>query len=267
MPSLRDLQRGFSAATLFGDGTAIARLSVIAGELDPQTRIAIYRNNILGNYRKVLAATFPVVRQLVGRPFFDAAADQFVRGYPSHHGDVNRYGGDYAEFLALYPPARELSYLADVARLEWAIDQANIAADAVPLDVTTLGAVAPDALAELRFQLHPSARLIASPFPILRIWQVNQPGHDGDDHVDLGDGADQLLVIRGDRGVAIDRIGKGEHAFLTSLAANVTLGVAATRAAEAEAEFDLAAALRRHVANHALVAFRAPAEHARRGQR
>jgi hypothetical protein len=265
MPSLRELQRGFSAAALFGDGAAVVRLSIVAGDLDPQTRIAIYRNNILGNYRKVLAATFPVVRRLVGGPFFDAATDQFVRGHPSRHGDVNRYGGDYAAFLVSYPPARELNYLADVARLEWAIDQANIAADAAPFDMTALAAVVPDALGELRFRLHPSARLIASPFPILRIWQVNQPRHEGDDRVDLGEGADTLLVTRGGRGVAIDRLGKGEHAFLSALAANATLGVASSRAGEVEPEFDLASALRRHVASHTVVAFRAPSTRTRRG--
>jgi hypothetical protein len=265
MPSLREWQRAFSAATLFGDGAAGARLSIVAGDLDPSTRIAIYRNNILGNYRKVLSATFPVVRRLVGGSFFDAATDQFVRGHPSHHGDVNRYGGDYAAFLATYPPARELSYLADVARLEWAIDQASIAANSTPLDVTALAAVAPDALAELRFRLHPTARLIKSPYPILRIWQVNQPDHDGNDHVDLGDGADLLLVTRGGQGVSIDRIGTAEHAFLAALAANATLGVAASRATDVDAEFDLAAALRRLVANHTVVAFRVPAKRTRKG--
>src|SRR5260370_32597409 len=222
MPSLRELQRGFSAATLFGDGAAVATLAIVAGNLDPQTRIAVYRGNILGNYRKVLAATYPVVRRLVGGPFFDAATDQFVRGHPSRHGDVNHYGGDFAVFLASYPPARELNYLADVARLEWAIDQANIAADAAPLDVAALAGVAPDALAELRFSLHPAARLIASSFPILRIWQVNQSSHEGDDYVDLGEGADTLLVTRGGNGVAIERIGKSEHALLRALAANAT---------------------------------------------
>jgi hypothetical protein len=265
MPSLRELQRGFSAATLFGDGAAIARLSIVAAGLDPQTRIAVYRNNILGNYRKMLAATYPVVRRLVGASFFDAATDKFVRGHPSHHGDVNRYGGDFAVFLASYPPARELAYLADVARLEWAIDQANIAADAAPLDVPGLAAVAPEALPRLRFRLHPSARLIASPFPILRIWQVNQPAYEGDDRVDLGDGGDMLLVTRGDHGVAIDRIGKGEHALLGALAAHSTLGVATERATYVEPDFDLSAALRRHVVNHTLVAFRAPSTSARRG--
>lgn len=265
MPSLREMQRGFAAATLFGDSAAAAGLAIAAGDLDPQTRVAIYRNNILGNYRKVLAATFPVVRRLVGPAFFDAATDQFVRGHPSRHGDVNRYGGDYATFLASYPPARGLGYLADVARLEWAIDQADIAADAAPFDVSTLAVVAPDALAELRFRLHPSARLIASPYPVLRIWQVNQPDHDGDDHVDLGEGADLLLVVRGDRGVSIDRVGTGEHAFLGALAIGATLGTAATRASDVDSAFDLAATLRRHVAGHTVVAFRAPLTPTRKG--
>jgi len=267
MPSLREIQRGFSAATLFGDSAAVAGMAIVAGNLDPQARIAIYRDNILGNYRKVLAATYPVVRRLVGGPFFDAATDQFVRGHPSRHGDVNRYGGDYAVFLASYPPARELNYLADVARLEWAIDQANIAADAAPLDLAALAAVAPEALVELRFNLHPAARLIASPFPILRIWQVNQPDYEGDAGVDLGEGADTLLVTRGDQGIVIDRLGKSEHAFLSMLAANATLGAAASRASDAETAFDLADALRRHVANQTVVAFRAPPARTRRGNR
>ena len=258
MPSLLELQRGFSAATLFSDPAAIASLPIVAGDLDSTARIAVYRNNVLGNYRKVLAATFPVVRRLVGGAFFDTAAEHFVRGHPSTRGDVNRYGGDFAVFLATYPPALELVYLADVARLEWAIDQANIAADAAPLDLARLASVAPEALASLRFDLHPAARLIASPFPVLRIWQANQPDRHGDERVDLGEGGDTLLVSRSAQGVGIDRIELGDHALLTALATNATLGVASERAGAADTEFDLAAALQRHVANQTIVAFRAP---------
>jgi hypothetical protein len=259
MPSLHELQRGFAAATLLGDGAAGAALGVVPGGLDADTRIGVYRNNILGNYRKVLAATYPVVRRLVGEPFFDAAVDAFGRGHPSRHGDVNRYGGEYAAFLASYPPAGDLAYLPDVARLEWAIDQANIAADAAPLDLGALGGVAPDLLAALRFDLHASAQLVVSAYPILRIWQVNQPAFEGDNHVDLGEGGDTLLVCRNRRGVNIERIGDGECAFLSALAADATLGEAVASAGDVEAAFDLATTLRRHVADQVLVAFRVPA--------
>ena len=259
MQSLRELQRAFCAATLFGDDAALASLDIVAGPLRPAARIAIYRNNLLGNYRKALAATYPVVRRLVGESFFDAAIEHFVRGHPSTRGDVNRYGGKLATFLASYAPARDLVYLPDVARLEWAIDQAGIAADAPPLDLEALTGVAAAAQASLRVALHPSARLFVSAYPILHIWQVNQPGHPGDDRVDLGEGGDALLVLRGHDGVSIERISDGERALLEALASNATLADAMARATEAEPAFNLAAALGRHVAGRTIVAFRVPA--------
>ena len=259
MQSLHELQRAFCAATLFGNAAALASLDIVGGALRPAERIAIYRNNVLGNYRKALAATYPVVRRLVGGPFFDAAVEHFVRGHPSTRGDVNRYGAEFAMFLASYTPARDLVYLPDVARLEWAIDQASIAADAPPLDIGALGRVPPAAQGSLRFALHPSARLIVSPYPVLHIWQVNQPEYVGSDRVDLGEGGDKLLVRRGRDGVSIERIGEGERALLAALAADATLAEATCVANDAAPQFDLAAALRRHVAGQTLVAFRAPA--------
>jgi hypothetical protein len=259
MPSLRELQRGFAAATVFGDEASIAPLGIVAAELSPSARIGIYRNNVLGNYRKVMAATYPVVRRLVGAAFFDAAIEAFVRAHPSPRGDVNRYGGDLARFLATYSPARELAYLPDVARLEWAIDQANIAADAAALDLALLAAVPEEGLGALRFALHPSAQLVASAYPIFHIWQVNQPDRAGDERVDLGEGGDALLIARGATEVTIERLTPGAHAFLLALARNLKLAEAVERALAAEPSFDLSAALRGLVAAQIIVAFHAPA--------
>jgi hypothetical protein len=258
MPSLRELQRGFAAATVFGDDASIASLGIVAGDLDAATRIAVYRNNVMGNYRKALAATYPVVHRLVGAAFFDAAIETFVRAHPSPRGDVNRYGGELARFLSAYPPARELAYLPDVARLEWAIDQANIAADAPALDLAALAAVPEDTLGEARFKLHPSAQLVASPYPIFHIWRVNQSGHVGDDHVDLGEGGDALLVVRGTDGVAVERLSPGASAFLFALARNLRLADAFGRALGAEPSFDLSATLKGLIAVQTIVAVREP---------
>jgi hypothetical protein len=258
MPSLRELQRGMSAATVFGDDAALAVLGVVPGTVGAATRIAIYRNNILGNYRKALAATFPVVRQLVGAAFFNAVVDAFVRAHPSTRGDVNRYGGELPRFLSSYGPARNLVYLPDVARLEWSIDQAAIAADAPAFDVAALAALPEEAHASLRFVLHPSAQLLESRYPVLHIWQVNQADDASAASVDLGEGGDALLIARGERGVGVERLSPGESALLRAFAANLTLSAAAHRAGEAEPAFDLPAALRRHVAKHVLVAFLAP---------
>jgi hypothetical protein len=258
MPSLRELQRDFAAATVFGDAASIARLGIVAAELSPSVRIGVYRNNVLGNYRKVMAATYPVVRRLVGSAFFDAAIEAFVRAHPSTGGDVNRYGGELAPFLSTYPPAQELAYLPDVARLEWAIDQANIAADADALDLVTLADVPENVLGELSFALHPSAQLVGSPYPILHIWQVNQPDRGGDERVDLGEGGDSLLIARGRNGVTVARLTPGAHGFLQALARNAKLADAVERALAAEPSFDVPATLRECVAELTIVAFRAP---------
>jgi hypothetical protein len=261
MPSLRELQRGFAAAALFGDTAALSNLGIEAGGLDAATRIAVYRNNVFGNYRHALAATYPVVRQLVGSALFDTAIAAFVRAYPSLHGDVNRYGGDMARFLATYPPARAQAYLPDVARLEWALDQANIAAEAPALDLPALAAVPVAALGGLRFALHPSVQILKSRHPILRLWQVNQPGYSGDDDVSPDEDGDLLLVRRAPDGVVIERLAPGEHAFLAALVRGRRLDDAEERSVAAEAAFDLAEVLKRQVAAQTIVAFRAPPIH------
>jgi hypothetical protein len=262
MPSLHELQRAFSAAAVFKDAGAVASLGIVAGALKPEARIAIYRTNVLGNYRRALAATYPVIKRLVGAPFFDEACDNYVRGYPSTRGDINRYGADFPQFLGAYPPARDLKYLPDVARLEWAVDQANIARDAAAFDTAALARVPAERQGDLRFYLHPSAQLIVSTFPILHIWQANQPGSNAEERVELDEGGDTLLVLRRPSevgGIAIERIPRAEHLLLSLLAAGHSLDEAASRCAAMAPEFDLAAALRRHVAGQTIVEFRLPA--------
>ena len=258
MQSLRELQRAFHDAILFDDRAALASLGVVAGALSAQARIAIYRNNVLGNYRKALAATYPVVRRLVGGAFFDATVDHFVRAHPSASGDVNRYGGELASFLESYRPARDLAYLPDVARLEWAIDQAGIAADAPRFDFDALAAVPADEQGSLRFSLHPSTSLVSSAYPIFHIWRVNQPGEAADERVDLAEGGEVVLVSRRRAGVAVEKIASGDFALLAALGTGANLTQAAMRARDAQPDFDLAAALRRHVAAETIVAFTAP---------
>ncbi len=265
MRSLHDLQRAFSAAAIFSDPAAVAALGIVPGGLKPAARIDIYRANVLGNYRRALAATFPVIRRLVGVPFFDAASDHFVRGHPSTRGDINRYGSNFPEFLATYAPARDLTYLPDVARLEWAIDQANIAYDAPTLDLPALGTVAAELHGELCFSLNPSAHLIASSYPILHIWQANQPDCGADEHIDLDEGSETLLVQRRPApvgGIAIERIAVVQHLFLALLAAGRPLDDVAGRCTARSPDFDLADALQRYVAMQTIVAFRAPARRA-----
>ncbi|MFO1303788.1 MAG: DNA-binding domain-containing protein [Burkholderiales bacterium] len=240
-PSLLELQRRFAAA--LADPPRDARLS-------------IYRNAVAANYRNALRTSYPVVCELVGAPFFHAAVDAFVAAHPSTGGDLNVYGGAFAQFLASYPHARSLLYLPDVALLEWSLDEAMRAPDreADPEAVlATLAATPPDAVVALRASLDPSCRLVHSTYPVMRIWQVHQEESAGRG-VDLDAGPDHLLVRR-ERGVpSIARVPRATYRFLDALAAGGSLGEAVAAALADDESFDVGLALRTFIADGALVA-------------
>src|SRR5262249_43075734 len=162
----RELQQGFADALLRGDAAPVAPGA--ARTDDGGERFAIYRRAVFANYRNALAASYPVVKELVGAPFFNAAVDAFVHDHPSTSGDLNVYGGAFGAFLAAYPHARPLPYLPDVARLEWAIDEANRAADSGHdrnAMIAAMAALPPERLPSLRLKLDPSCRIVSSAFP------------------------------------------------------------------------------------------------------
>jgi len=103
--------------------------------------------------------------------------------------------------------------------------------------------VQPQDYPRLRLILQPSARLLESGYPVLRIWQVNQPDWTGDATVNVAEGRTRLLILRQGVEVAFIPIGVGEHLWLQDLAHGLTMLEAQQRAAVHEPGFDLGAAL------------------------
>jgi hypothetical protein len=250
---LCELQRQFAAGVFEESDAVLARLR--DGVFPAARHLQIYRNNIFTRFTDALGESYPVVQRLVGEGFFRFLSEAYLRRHPSRTGNLFDYGSALPEFLAAFEPARSLPYLPDVARLEWAWHESYHAADAAPLNPETLGAVSPEFYAHIVFHLHPSARLLRSAFPCLRIWQVNQPDFDGEPAVNLDAGAEQLLVIRHGLEVAIRALGAGEYAMLRAFADGKTFGEAADEAVAVEPGFDLGAALRRHVAARTVTGF------------
>ena len=240
-PSLRDLQRSFAASLTSTDAL--------------EGGLAVYRNAVGANYRNAMSASYAVVRELTGRPFFDAAVDAFVAAHPSTGGDLNVYGGNFATFLASYPYARDLPYLPDVARLEWAIDEATRAADSTvspQRTVAALAALGADDLMQQRFTVDPSCRLLRSDFPVLRIWQAHGAEGDRDFDIDFDVPADHLLIRREGNVPVVERMTGAEHEWLAALQAGHALNLALEAAFARDAEFDVGAMLGKHIASGAI---------------
>jgi len=265
MPALRELQAAFCAAMIAGDELPLAGLLVENGK--PATeRLAIYRNNIFHNLLAALRDVYPVVERLVGEEFFTAAGERYIATHPSAHGDIHCFGAFFGAFLDAFPPARTLPYLGDTARLEWLVHEAFHAAEHAPLSLADLAAIPADRHGELAFILHPSCRLLTSPFPLQRIWEVNQPDWPAEPAVDLAAGGVRLLVHRRDFVIRIEAPSGGEYAFLAALASGDALASAYEQAIEIEPDFDPGASLQRQLANKVLVGLRAtlPAMSAKR---
>ena len=74
----------------------------------------------------------------------------------------------------------------------------------------------------------------------------------------MSEGGDALLVVRGVDGVDVHRLKSAVYAFLLALGRTLCLADAVERATAADAAFDLAEALRTHIAMRTIVAFHAP---------
>jgi hypothetical protein len=251
---LRDLQRAFAEALISGKPDAAP--AIVAGTLTPPRRVEIYRHNVFTNLRGALGDIYPVVKRVVGEAFFQHAADQFIRATPSTSGDLNRFGREWPAFLAGYEPARELPYLPDVARLEWAWHEAFHAAEHAALDLARLAEVPAEDYAALRFTVHPALRLLDSPFPVLRVWQVNQPDYAGEMAVDWDQGPAWLRVRREGTEVLIESVAAAGYRFLAAVVAGEALEVAADCALAEDSEFDLQGFLVASVQCGILVNFR-----------
>jgi hypothetical protein len=207
----------------------------------PRERFAIYRNNVMVGLVSALKARFPATRKIVGEDFFNGAAKLFAATQPPRSPLMMFYGDAFPAFLADFEPAREVPYLADVARLEAARTRAYHAADAKPLTPAALSSVALDTLAGSCFTLHASVEIVASDYPIVTIWAMNSG------EIDLAPVTDwrgqDALVSRPGFDVEVRRLPPGAKTLLQNLAARIPLGEAAAAAFAGNANFDLAANL------------------------
>jgi hypothetical protein len=259
MPPLRELQLDFMQALLAAaPEDAVRWLDLPEDRALP--RLRVYQGTVRGNFEDALRSTFPAVERLVGEDYFRQTAREFQRLRPSRAGDLATVGALFPAHLHAVH-RQPFEYLADVARLEWLIQESLLAAEPAPLDLQRLGRVPPAAYPALRFRCHPALRLFESPYPALRIWEANVSSGELPESIDLGAGADRLVIMRRRLRLEFHRLSAGEEGFLAAIVAAEPFGAAIERAAAAAAaaaadlEFDATAALGRFVAAEALVDF------------
>ena len=191
-------------------------------------RYDVYRNNVAVSLSDALEAAFPVIRKLVGEDFFRALAGVYLRTYPPKSPLLMFYGEAMPTFLRRFDPVKQLNYLPDIARLEFAMRQSYHAHDADPIDGAALAEIEPDALMALRFEFTPAVQLIESEFPVHGIYQSNTQANAPKPVMK----PETVLITRPQFDPQIHLISKADATCLSSLIDGHPLGVAMTNAGD-----------------------------------
>lgn len=232
----------FAAALLDPDLPIPAGLTAWNGS-DPAQRFRVYRNNVIVSLIDALADTFEVTQELVGEEFFRSMARLYAYGHPPQSRLMAFYGASFPEFIETFPPAAGLSYMADIARLEYlrvvayhAADLPGVGADAVAIALSDEAA-----LPTLGMTLHPSLAVLTSASAVVSLWAAHQGV------LELStvapDKPETALILRHGLDVEVMQIPTVAGTFINALQAGYSLGTAAMDAALIDAEFDLVSIL------------------------
>lgn len=199
--------------------------------------LAAYRGNGEGLAARALAASHATVAQLMGDDSFAAMARAYWRLNPPEHGDMARYGASLADFIAADPQLADEPYLADVARLDWAVQGLETAADGEPpAGLEQLAGEAPEAL---RLRLRPGLAVLASRWPVVTIWQAHRDtgaARFAPVRQALAQGrAETALVWRDGWRPVVQALPPDQAAFMQALLQGRTLGVSLDHALSAAA--------------------------------
>ncbi len=139
----------------------------------PARGLAAYRANAGASAERSLAAAFPTIEQLVGAESFAALARAFWHAHPPQRGDLAEFGETLPAFIAGSASLADEPYLADSARLDWAVHRAEHAADPV-VEPAGLERLAQHEPARLTLRLQPGMALVSSAHPIATVWQAHR---------------------------------------------------------------------------------------------
>ena len=155
-------QSAFLAAILDEDGPSDL----------PAAGLAIYRNNYRAQLLSAMEGTYPRTAKWVGEAAFTRAATHHVITHPPTGWSLDMVGEGFAETLStLFAQDGEV---AELARTEWAMQCAFVAADVPPMTVADFAeqtrAFDDAAWEAMRLSLHPAASIAPIHYDLPAIW-------------------------------------------------------------------------------------------------
>jgi hypothetical protein len=251
--SLRDVQSLFLELVTAPEGVAktldereargergrAAVVELFAGDvrMSAEERLDVYANMYFFRLRDVLAEDFARTAGVLGEARWHNLVTDYLLAHPPTRWSLRWAGEELPGFLRGHEYGAERPWLADLAALEWARNEAFQARDAEPVRPEALAVVAPEEWPALSFGAAPGAVLRPSPWDLAGWW-------DGDGSVPPAEapGGQVLLVWRDESNdvrhepLAADDAEAARRLFSGAPFAEVCEAYAPEGADEAEAE-------------------------------
>lgn len=215
--------------------------------------LSIHHHTMMTTLTNVLKNVYPLIVKLLGFDFFYLAAKEYISNYPSRSSNLHDYGEYFSDFLSHYPPLKNLSYLHEVAKFEWACKQIYYAQDHAPLDINTLENISPTDYSHLHFILHPASCVMKFHYPILKIIDLCQ--ETTEEELNLNAGGIELLIIRRERDISLISLSSEKYIFLNALQQNKTLSETLDEVTRNYPDFLVDAHLAELIQDNIIVAF------------
>lgn len=234
------LQQALAQSILNPDAPYVRDLDnyVIENDISLAGRLDVYKNNVVGGLIDVLLARYPTLEKIVGDEFAHQMARTYILANYPRSGNLNEYGGDYADFINGFEPASGLPFLADIARLENLEHLAYYAPDGQEITLENAAEILPKIMdGKVDMCLHPSVGLLESAYPVLKLKRYTQIPNDQQGEFDLDQGGEQIMVWRFGFRIEAIELDKAPYALLSSLKAHGDLNAALEAAIACDAGF------------------------------
>jgi len=151
-----------------GDEREAARIMTPGTRMSARERVAIYHHSYWARLVEVMADDFATVKYAMGAEAFTALAHEYIAQFPSKGPNLNRY----SERLPAMLRDRGEAFLADLARLEWAIVEVIHAEASAPITGEALQAIPQERWAEMCFQPGTALRVLELDYPANAYFQA-----------------------------------------------------------------------------------------------
>lgn len=144
------------------------------GRVSGEERMNVYADGYKTRIMEGLGDVYDAVRHLTGERLFFELSREYIKAFPSQEYNLSRIGSRFREFLSEAAAARDLLFLADLARLEWQVSLAFHALQAESVKPQTFAGIAPEKWGQLRFVFQQGFSVVISAYPVLELWRARK---------------------------------------------------------------------------------------------